>query len=146
MFFSILSKTKIRDVMKGGVITVEVEAPLKEVVQVLSKNAVSGLVVVDEFGETWGVISDLDVVAALKDKSPEDVETLTAEDVMTPQAIEIEPEKTLDEAARIMAEKRIHRLVIGHPHEGRRVPVGIITSTDIIKEIHKEISKKTVYA
>jgi hypothetical protein len=40
-----------------------------------------------------------------------------------------------------MADKGIHRLVIGHPHEGRRVPVGIITASDIVNQIQKDISK-----
>ncbi len=141
MFFSLLKKVKIREAMKKGVITVDVDAPVLEVLESLTDNDVSGVVVVDEFGETWGVISSIDIVAALKDKTQEEIETLTAEDVMTPHAIEIDPEKSLEDAARIMAEKSIHHLVIGHPHEGRRVPVGIISATDIIKEIQKEISK-----
>lgn len=140
MFFSLLKKVRIREAMKSGVITVGVESSVHEVLKSLSGNHVSGIVVVDEFGETWGVISSIDVVAALKDKTLEEIESLTAEDIMTPHAIEIGPGKTLEDAARIMVEKGIHRLVIGHPHEGRRVPVGIITATDIVDEFNKEIS------
>ena len=58
---------------------------------------------------------------------------------MTPQAIEIEPNATLDKAANIMAEKKIHRLVIGHPHEGGRVPVGILSTTDIVNVLAREV-------
>lgn len=141
MFFSLLKKVRIRDAMKGGVITVSVDSPITEVIDLLTKNNVSGVVVTDEFGETWGVISSIDIISALKDKAAEEIENITAEDVMTPHAIEIEPEKTLEDAARIMAEKGIHRLVIGHPHEGRRVPVGIVTATDLVEQINKELSK-----
>jgi len=140
MFFSLLKKVRIRDAMKSGVITVNLEASVQEVLKLLTENHVSGLVVVDEFGEIWGVISSIDVVAALKDKGVEEIDGFTAEDIMTPQAIEIGPEKTLEDAARVMAEKGIHRLVIGHPHEGRRVPVGIITASDIVGELKKEMS------
>ncbi len=140
MFFSLLKKVRIRDAMKKGVITVDLESSVQKVLNLLSDNHVSGLVVVDEFGEIWGVISSIDVVAALKDKTGEEIDGLTAEDLMTPQAIEIGPEKTLEDAAGVMAEKGIHRIVIGHPHEGRRVPVGIITATDIIEALKKEIS------
>jgi CBS domain-containing protein len=141
MYFSILKKIKIREAMKAGVITVEVDAPIGEVLETLTKNDVSGVVVIDEFGESWGVISSIDILSALYGKDPEKISQMTAEDVMTPHTIEIEPDKTLEDAARIMAEKGIHRLIIGHPHEGRRVPVGIITSTDIIRQIQAEISK-----
>jgi predicted transcriptional regulator len=141
MFFSLLKKIKVRDAMKAGVITVDVEAPVSQVISELTKNDVSGLVVIDEFGETWGVISSIDIISALSDKSIEDIDKLTAEDVMTPHAIEVDPEKTLEDAARLMADKGIHRLVIGHPHEGRRVPVGIITASDIVNQIQKDISK-----
>jgi predicted transcriptional regulator len=141
MYFSLLKKAKIRDVMKKGVISVDVDAPVAEVIGSLTNNNVSGVIVVDEFGETWGVISSIDIVSAIKDKTPEEIEKMTAEDVMTPHAVEIGPEKTLEDAAKIMAERGIHRLVIGHPHEGRRVPVGIVTATDILGQIQKEISK-----
>jgi predicted transcriptional regulator len=140
MFFSALKTMKIRDAMHPGVITVDVEAKLSEVLRALTSNHVSGIVVVDEFGETWGVISSIDIISAFKDKTDEEIQKMTAEDLMTPQAIEIDPEKTLADAAGVMAEKGIHRLVIGHPHEGRRVPVGIITATDIIKHLQLEIS------
>jgi predicted transcriptional regulator len=141
MFFSLLKKIKVRDAMKAGVITVDVEASVSQVISELTKNDVSGLVVIDEFGETWGVISSIDIISALSDKSIEDIDKLTAEDLMTPHAIEVDPEKTLEDAARLMADKGIHRLVIGHPHEGRRVPVGIITASDIVNQIQKDISK-----
>jgi CBS domain-containing protein len=94
MFFSLLKKIKVRDAMKAGVITVDVEASVSQVISELTKNDVSGLVVIDEFGETWGVISSIDIVSALSDKSIEDIDKLTAEDVMTPHAIEVDPEKT----------------------------------------------------
>ena len=141
MFFSLLKKVKIREAMKSGVITVDLDTPVSDVIKSLSKNHVSGVVVVDEFGETWGVISSIDVISTLKDKTLEEIDSLRAEDIMTPHAIEVDPEESLEEAARLMAEKGIHRLVIGHPHEGRRIPVGILSATDIVNEIEKELSK-----
>jgi CBS domain-containing protein len=85
-----------------------------------------------------GVISSIDVISYLKDRSPAEIDSSVAEDVMTPSTIHIEPTKTLKDAADIMVKKRIHRLVVLHPHKvAGNVPVGVLSATDLIKALNE---------
>jgi|Deesub1362A_J573_1020465.scaffolds.fasta_scaffold00057_16 predicted transcriptional regulator len=131
---------KVRDVMSRGVVTVRFDAPLKEAVRIMADADVTAIIAVDDRGEIMGVVSSIDVVKYLKDRTPEELDTAVVEDVMTPSVIQVEPNKTLKDAAEIMIGKRIHRLVVLHPHQvaGNR-PVGVISTTDLIRELNKTI-------
>jgi len=50
------------------------------------------------------------------------------EEIMTKELITISPDKTLEEAADLMTEKKIKKLPV--VHEGRLV--GIVTATDLV--------------
>lgn len=125
-------KKKVKDIMQEDVITVKFNTPVKEVVKILRKEGISGVVVVDMVGEVIGVISTLDVFKIFG--TGEKANSLNAEDIMTPFAINITPENNIMEAAATMLENNIHRLVVVASPTRRR-PLGIITTTDIINNI-----------
>jgi CBS domain-containing protein len=55
---------------------------------------------------------------------------------MTPYVEAIRPETTLEEAAYVMQKKHIHRLlVMGRDLSEPQMPAGIISASDIVKEI-----------
>ncbi|MDP2753566.1 MAG: CBS domain-containing protein [Nitrospirota bacterium] len=57
---------------------------------------------------------------------------------MTPYVEAIRPETTLEDAADVMQKKRIHRLlVIGRDLSEPQKPAGIVSASDIVKEIGK---------
>lgn len=130
---------RVKDVMSRGVVTVRFDAPLREVIRKMAEADVSAVIAVDSESEIMGTISSIDVIKYLKSRPPEDLKKAVAEDVMTP-TIHIEPNKTLRDAAEIMIGKRIHRLVVLHPHQvaGNR-PVGVLSITDIIREVKNSI-------
>ncbi|MFQ5815791.1 MAG: cyclic nucleotide-binding/CBS domain-containing protein [Candidatus Hydrothermarchaeaceae archaeon] len=123
---------KVRELMQEDVITVKSNTLAREVVKTLRKQGISGVVVVDMVGEILGVISTLDVFKMLG--TGERANSLVAEDIMTPFAINITPENTVVEAASAMLENNIHRLVVVASPTRRR-PIGIITATDIVNNI-----------
>jgi len=59
---------------------------------------------------------------------------VTVRDVMTPVVHHVAATAAVAEAARIMVERHIHRLVVT---EGRQ-PVGMITSTDLLRVIAEQ--------
>lgn len=130
-------KKKIRDVMTREVFTAQFDAPLLEALETMTLNDVSGVVVVNTDGEAMGVISSLDIAKILREKTKEQIHSLKAEDVMTPFVVEIGPEQDLEEAAKVMIEKKIHRLVIVSPTIAGRKPVGILSATDLVRELYK---------
>jgi|GEM_PF-840254 predicted transcriptional regulator len=127
---------KVRDVMTYGVIAVNFSTPVTQVIKKLVKENISGLVVVDNAGDMIGVISALDVFKIMNegDKSWEFV----AEDIMTPFTISITPDVDIEEAARMMLQHDIHRLIVTES-PSRKKPIGIISSTDILREFGRMV-------
>jgi predicted transcriptional regulator len=69
-----------------------------------------GAPVVDERGEFVGFISEFDILRVLEAKK--DLNQLTAEDVMTKQPISVTADTSIDEAVKIMEEKRLLTLPV----------------------------------
>jgi predicted transcriptional regulator len=136
----VLRDTKVRDVMTRGVVTVKFYEPIKNVLATMVENDVSAVVVVDDRNEAMGIISTVDVLKEFRNRSEKEIEKMEAEELMTPFTVSIDPESTLREAAELMIEKRIHRLVVLHPGEiAGGVPVGILSSTDVLRVLHKNL-------
>ncbi len=137
-----MSMAKVKEYMTRGVYTVDRRATLKEVARAIAKYRVSGLAVVDEEGEIVGVVSDTDVLRAITEgKEPE---RTRVEEVMTPFALIIEEEASMEEAARMMVHEKVHRLFVvreekpEHPSLSKQYllrPAGVLTSSDIVAYI-----------
>jgi CBS domain-containing protein len=143
-----------QDVMTREVVTVSPELGLSELCRVLAEADISGAPVVDQQGKLLGMVSKTDVMRALSvgRQAPglpssslhflglADTMSGMAEDseeeafgrvidVMTADVERVEPETPVHTAARIMSDKRIHRLVVAHED---RV-AGIVTSLDLLE-------------
>lgn len=73
---------------------------------------VDGIVapVVDDRNEFIGFISEFDVLRALE--AGKDLSKLTAEDIMVCERIAVTAETTIEEAVKMMEEKRLHNLPV----------------------------------
>ena len=134
------SKVRVKDIMTRRVISVATTSSMKDVLDEMVRNEVSGVVVLDEKGFTSGIISFYDLIAAVENRPRGEVQRLKAGDLMTKYVFDVDPEDPVEKAAGIMREFKVHRLVIGtkaRPQE--QVPVGIITSTDILRFMHKSL-------
>ena len=129
---------KVGDIMTTDLITVKFNEPVFNLIKTMDTEEVSGVLVVDNIGEIMGVVSALDIFKLVNEESMDTVKKLIAEDVMTPFIMEINPEETLVDAAYKMLEHNIHRLVVTSPMS-RRKAVGIITSTDLLREMAKDL-------
>ncbi|NPA62857.1 MAG: CBS domain-containing protein [Methanococci archaeon] len=127
-----LSRYLVRDVMKKGVVEVNLDAKLSEIIKTMAKYDISSVVVSD--GETfWGIITDTDVM-----KHYHNLEK-TAEEIMTTNPITVSPEAPLEKAVEIMAERGIHHLYVRSPCEEKIV--GVLSSKDVIKLFSDIIEK-----
>jgi CBS domain-containing protein len=152
-----MSKT-VAELMNRDVLTVLPTTPLSEAIKILVDRQISGLPVVDEAGKLVGVISESDLMwrekgldrppyimlldsviylqnPAKHDRDLHKVLGQTVGEVMTAQAISITADTTIPAAARIMHEKKIHRLPVIDAQER---PIGIITQSDIVRGISFE--------
>lgn len=127
----------LRDIMTRGVVTVPVTAKVKEIASMLSKHGLSGVAVIGNDGVAVGVISDMDILKVI---GKVNWENTTAESIMTSNIQMIRPMCTLCEAAKVMREKSVHRLLVfsergvGASHR----PIGILSASDIVREAARE--------
>lgn len=127
---------KVRDVMTRSVITVPMDASVREVIKTLANEDITGVVVTDPHGGIMGIISEMDIVKAFN----EDLDKLTADDIMADNVKTIKPESTVKEAAGLMKKEKVHRIVIAHEKGHIGVPshpIGILSATDIVRLIAK---------
>ena len=169
----------VSDIMATDIITVHRDTPVRELVELLSEEGVSGVPVLDEGRKVVGVVSQTDVVRLAAEpvegrdftpaeaplgvdpgsvggdeewpesffSSPEEwgflpesawaevrgstFDDSTVAEIMTPVAYAVSPEMTIWEAARFMAEGRIHRALVVDDN----VLVGIVTTFDILRVV-----------
>lgn len=131
-----MSEKKVRDVMSRGIITGSFDAALSNIAEIMADEGISSLAIVDQNGGVVGIVSSLDVVKAFGEKTPAEISETKAEDIMTSLVYNVNPEMTLKEASNIMVVKGIHRVVV-LSEEGGRKPVGLLSATDIVKEVRE---------
>jgi CBS domain-containing protein len=123
----------VGDVMTADPVIVGVDCPLHEAAEILDFYAISGLPVVDWSGFLAGVVSQTDIVRA---EANEELSTrwsrLAVRDIMSRPAVTVGPGTSLDQAARLMTEQKIHRLVVVDPDDE---PVGVVSSSDLVRAL-----------
>ncbi len=123
----------LKDVMTRRVVTIPSTLSIREISKIMAREEVSGVAVESPGRGTMGIVSECDV---LRHFGKRNWELLTAEEIMTPYVEAIRPETTLEEAADVMQRKHIHRLlVMGRDLSEPQMPAGIISASDIVKEI-----------
>ena len=132
----------VRDLMHPGVLTCQPEALLGQVAVLLTQQKVHALFVTDPEGRPLGVISDYDLLAgewlSVDDESLATMRHLTAHDLMSYPVDTIDTNISLKEAAHVMIEKDVNRLLV--TENGK--PVGVISITDYVANIAKEEKPK----
>jgi CBS domain-containing protein len=124
----------VGDVMTRGTIAVRDDVLLAEAAQLLDKHHISGVPVVDRDGELVGVLSQTDLLRArVIDHLWSVLPGLAVRHLMTTPAVVATEETTIDEAAALLEQKQIHRLVV--VGSDGRTPVGILSVSDLIHEM-----------
>ncbi|MEM3442538.1 MAG: CBS domain-containing protein [Candidatus Bathyarchaeia archaeon] len=119
----------VRDVMSKDVRVVSTANTMKEVVATMNKFDIGSIVVV-QGDRPVGIITERDILRKIVEPclAPE---TLTARQVMTSPVLTINENATLEEAAKLMAKKRVKRLPV--MNNGKLV--GIVTFTDVVFKV-----------
>jgi CBS domain-containing protein len=159
-------KTKVQDVMTHEVVTAGESTPFKEIVELLARNRISAVPVVDASGHVAGLVSEADLL--LKQEEHPDgkpgahlfklhrhrVERAkaagtVARQLMTSPAVTIGLLATVDEAARLMHGAGVKRLPVVDPVTGRLA--GIVTRGDLLRvyaradaEIRSEVINQVI--
>ena len=144
------------DIMQKDVICVRKDTDLRDLGKLFLSRKITGCPVIDPEGDLCGVISQTDLLyyqlsrddelvvpsdfyqSARVDGRPiatgfqiEDVNTATVEEVMTPIVHAVSGTTPVDEIARLMTRRHIHRVIV---REGKKV-AGIISALDLLRVI-----------
>ena len=131
---AVLREKTVREAMHPGVITCLPRTPLHDVARIMSSSGVHAVVVwgdeEDDSEGIWGVVSDLDLVAALARGA---TEAQAAVGVAGTPAVTVRVEETLERAAELMSTHAIAHLVV--VADGPERPAGILSTLDIARAV-----------
>lgn len=124
-----LNGARVRDAMHEGVLSCPTWTPLPTVAELMARNGVHCVVVTDEHdASVWGVVSDLDLVAAA---GVRDLDAQSAGGSAATPALAVAPDETLQRAAQMMTEHAAAHLLVVDEESGR--PVGVLSTLDIAR-------------
>ncbi len=147
---------KLKDIMTRDVVSASPDMTIRDAMELLSERHVSGAPVVDG-GKVVGVFSASDLLAFfadLNDTTPSltfrrrrgrtaPLEDVTVDEVMTRKVQSLPPDCPVDEAAALMGEKQIHRVLVMKGD----VLLGIVSTFDVAKAVaeHRILNRTYVF-
>ena len=124
-----IGELRVERAMHAGIHTCDRETPLTEVAATMAREHIHCVVVESSSGESgapWGIISDLDLVAAAMVR---DLDEQTAGGSAATPVVLITPDETLERAAQLMTEHgSSHLIVVDRAQQG---PVGVLSTLDV---------------
>jgi len=121
----------VGEAMTPDPISILETASLAEAATILDTRKITGLPVVDPDGAVVGVLSQTDLVRARANSHlVSSWPGLPVGQIMTRPALTIAASASLEEAARVMEERRVHRLVVC---DEAATPIGIISTSDLVR-------------
>jgi CBS domain-containing protein len=129
-----MSKT-VKDLMHPGLILCEPGAALGHIAKLLTVHHIHALVVAEPNSKPLGIISDFDLLAgewlSVDMESLDTMRKMTARDLMTSPIESIAADTSVEEAAKRMIEKQIHRMLVTELDQ----PIGVISVSDFVASI-----------
>lgn len=130
-----LETTSVIDAMSTGVINCPPDTPLYGVARLMVDHHIHAVYVFDygfeddENVTPWGLVSDLDLVAAARGE----FDTRSARDAAVTPLVTILSTDSLDTAAEVMAEQGVSHLAVLDAASGR--PIGVVSTIDVARTI-----------
>lgn len=144
----------VADVMSVRVHVASPFTPFKLLVRLIEENRISAVPIVDHAGVPVGVVSESDLL--LKEtrgghrEEKAKAEAVVARDLMTSPAVTVGGDALIADAARLMQQRNIKRLVVV---DGRGRIMGIVTRSDLLRvflrtdeDLRDEVTSKLIPA
>jgi len=117
--------------MTKQVVGVKEEAPIYEAIEMLAKNGVAGIPVVEDDMTLVGIVTEKDVLRL--SYADEQEKNKTVKDFMTQPAVYFDEDESLSDVCNCLINNDIRRV----PVTSKGKVVGIISRSDVIKHIIK---------
>ncbi len=119
----------VRELMTSNPSTVEAHTPVMEAAEIMRRDDV-GPVPLVEGDKLVGIVTDRDIVLRVVAEN-RDAGATTCGEIASRQLVTVDPEQTLDEARRLMAEHQVRRLPVVE-EDGKLV--GILAQADVARQ------------
>jgi len=129
-----MDKKRVKDYMTYDVVTVGVEATVRDVIEKIQKTKHDGFPVITDLKEVVGYISARDLLT-VHPGTP-------VERIMSRHLIVADPEMSINDAARVIFRSGIQKLPV--VDEDNRL-IGIISNADVIRSQIEHVSPEKVY-
>ncbi|UCG45496.1 MAG: CBS domain-containing protein, partial [Candidatus Bathyarchaeota archaeon] len=113
--------------MVTNVVTADVSLSIRQAVERMNKHEIGCLVVLEK-GQYAGILTERDVLKRVVARGQNPEKTLVG-DVMSKPLTVVDPDLGLDDAVKLMFEKRIKKLTVAKEEK----LIGLITMTDIAR-------------
>ncbi len=124
----------VRDIMAKNVKTVRTDDSVHDAVVKMNKFDVGSVIVMNS-NRPVGIITSKNILTRIVEPRL-DAGTVRAKDIMSSPLVTIEPDVPVEEAARLMAQKRIKKL----PVMDRDKVLGILSTSDIVRASPTQLS------
>ncbi len=122
------------DIMKEELVTIRPESSIKEAIELLIQQAISGLPVVDSQGHLVGVITEFAMLAMVYDH---EVRNQTVGQHMTREVITVNVDDPISRIADLCIVHRVRRLPV--MRDGKLV--GLIARRDVLTALYQDSAK-----
>jgi CBS domain-containing protein len=150
-----MAELAAREIMTENVITIKKDSSIEELSEVLLKNKISGVPVVDSDGKIAGIVTEADIIVQdtdlhfpryfklldgiiyldslnrFRDSLRKHLAT-KVEDIMVTKVRTIGPDTTVSEIAELMLQLKINRLPVVNEKD---IVIGIVTRADIVRSM-----------
>ncbi len=127
-----IERGKVSDVMSDAFLVCRDKTPVLSAIRAMSDTGWRSVVVVDPQGKPLGVFSGLDLLSCCD--IDEALASVVVTEVMHPP-LTISMDASLQEAAKMMIDSHHHRVLVIDPEAADTLPLGVISSFDIVSEM-----------
>lgn len=118
---------KAEDIMNRPVVAAASKTTARDVAIQMLMGGYSGMPITDREGDVIGIVSELDIIRALREGRP--LETTTAAEIMTREVASVDVSTSVEEVIEIIDTKKVVRVPV--TEEGKLV--GIISRPDVLR-------------
>ena len=127
-----LKRDKVSDVMSDAYLVCRDKTPVTAAVRAMTDTGWRSVVVADAHGKPIGIFSGLDLLSCCDlDHIPD---SFLVTEVMHPP-LKVGMQASLQEAAQMMIDNHHHRILVVDPSHEDSLPLGVISSFDIVSEM-----------
>ncbi len=129
--------TRVGDLMTPRIVACSPQDTLRTAASLMVEHGIHAVAVL-ESGQVTGVVSHTDIILARQGRSQDTALKMPVRSVMTLGAVTCTANTLLTDAVSMMTARRIHRLVVVEEREGRNVPIGVLSTSDVVKNLLAE--------